>query len=198
MPSRYRILSPVEWDEGRLEIDEVVEMPDAIARQLLEVGAIKPAGSRKSRAGEGGGDNPRRDPAAVAGAAEGKPATAGDDPPSPPAGGGGEPHANTPPRPEDAGETLKAPPGSHDAAGDESEAHGAGAPAPPPAGVAGAVSRHNAIVAAAGRLDPGDPSLWVGRGKSRKPKVAALGEALGFDITGAERDAAWAVARTGD
>ena len=57
--------------------------------------------------------------------------------------------------------------------------------------------RHAAIVDAIRKLDPKDPSLWSGRGKSRKPRVDAIEAVLEYDITADERDAAWAELQAG-
>ena len=48
---------------------------------------------------------------------------------------------------------------------------------------------HAAIQDAIGRLDPADSTKWT---KGGKPDVKALEKLLGFDITAAERDSAWA------
>ena len=51
-----------------------------------------------------------------------------------------------------------------------------------------APDRQAEIAAAIDRLDPDDRALWT---KDDRPQVAALEAALGYDITAAERDAAW-------
>ena len=173
MAKTYRILSPVEWDGVRYEIDETVEMPKGIARQLVEVGAIAPHDTN-TREGEDGRVDRRREPSTGAGTADGEPATRGDAPPPAPAAGGGEPSTQ------------------YTTAAKTSE--GGGALASPPAA---AEDRHAAIVAATAKLDPKDARLWSGRGKSRKPRVDAIEAVLGYDITAAERDAAWATVEIG-
>lgn len=164
MTKPYRIASPVDWDGVRHEIGDTVEMPDAIARPLVEVGAIvaadipaKPPASTEQ--------DPDRRSGRVASGISGEPdaivptaLSPADDPPPDPESGGG-----------DAG------------AGDQKPE----------------VDRHAAIVAAASKLDASDPSCWSGRGKARKPKVAALEAVLEYDITAGERDAAWAELQAG-
>lgn len=49
--------------------------------------------------------------------------------------------------------------------------------------------RMAAIKDAIGKLDAADNSLWTGTGM---PKVPAIAAVTGFDVTQAERDAAWA------
>ena len=202
MDHSYRIVSPVEWDRVRYEIGEVVAMPKAIARPLVEAGAVRRVDrdTRISREGEGGGDPPRREPATGgAGTGTGEPHRRGVDPPSAPAAGGGEPpsppHA---PTLENAAGAASAPPAA--AGGVVGSAELGDEPDEPlhRAGIRAEVeARHAAIVAAARGLDPEDSSLWTGRGKSRHPRVDALEAVLEYDVTAAERDAAWATVRDG-
>ena len=173
---RYTAISAIDYDGRLYRAGESIEAPPEIAAPLLDVGVIEPASTdtRISREGEDGSDASHREPSTGAGAADGKPATRGDDPPPAPAAGGGE------------------PPSPHHTPASEQAEGGASAP-PSSAGPAdSAETRQAAIVDATGRLDPEDPSLWSGRGKSRRPKVAALEAVLGHDITAAERDGAWA------
>ena len=61
-----------------------------------------------------------------------------------------------------------------------------------------AASRDQVLDRALASLDPNDAALWTQNGL---PQVAALEAAAGFDITAAERDAAWVrhqQARAGD
>ena len=61
-----------------------------------------------------------------------------------------------------------------------------------------ATSREQIIDRALASLDPDDAALWTQGGL---PQVAALEAAAGFDVTAAERDAAWVrhqQARAGD
>ena len=200
MPSRpYRILSPVEWDGVRHEIGADVEMPRAVSRQLLEVGAIAPADTRISREGEGG-KKARREPATGgAGTGTGEPARKGVDPPSAPAAGGGEPPSphHTPTPKTAAGEASAPPAAAGGAAGSAELGDEPDEPLHRASIRAAAEARQAAIVAAARGLDPEDSSLWTGRGKSRHPRVDALEAVLKYDISAAERDAAWAAGQSG-
>ena len=57
-----------------------------------------------------------------------------------------------------------------------------------------AQDRKARIIAAIGELDPDNPEHFT---KGGKPEVKALEAILGFDITAAERDAAWAAFQEG-
>ena len=178
---RYTAISAIDYTGRLYRAGESIEVPPEIAAPLLDAGVIEPASTdaRISREGEDGSDASRREPSTVSGTAGGKPATRGDDPPSAPAAGGGEP-----PSPHHT-------PASEQAEGGASASLSGAGPAD------AAETRHGAIVDATGRLDPEDPSLWSGRGKSRRPRVAAIEAVLGHDITAAERDAAWATVQAG-
>lgn len=52
--------------------------------------------------------------------------------------------------------------------------------------------RQAAIVSAIGELDPNNPDLWL---KDNKPDTAAISAVLGWLVTAAERNAAWASIR---
>jgi hypothetical protein len=54
---------------------------------------------------------------------------------------------------------------------------------------AGSATRLASIVAAIGKLDQADTSLWTGSGL---PKTEVLAAATGGPVSAAERDAAWA------
>ena len=178
---RYTAISAIDYNGRLYRAGESIEAPPEIAAPLLDVGVIEPASTdtRIPREGEDGSDASRREPSTGAGTADGKPATKGDDPPPAPAPRGGE------------------PPSQHHTPASEQAQGGASAPLSNAGPADSAETRQAAIVDATGRLDPEDPSLWTGRGKSRRPKVAALEAALGHDITAAERDAAWATVQVG-
>ena len=163
MSRTYRILSPVDWDGTRHEIGAIVDMPDGVARQLVELGAVARHDKIPPR-GEGGGAAPRPDPPGGSGAPAGEALSEGDDPPPAPGAGGGEPP-------------------SPDTAPSRAVGKGGGAEASPPDSPA---ELHAAIVAAIDQV-PAD-----GRTRTGAPKVGALERVLGFGVTGAERDAAWA------
>ena len=178
---RYTAISAIDYDGRLYRAGESIEAPPEIAAPLLDAGVIEPASTdtRISREGEDGSDAPHREPSTGAETSDGKPATMGDDPPSAPAPRGGE------------------PPSPYHTPASEPAQGGASAP-PSGAGPAdSAETRQAAIVAAARSLNTKDPKVWSGRGKSRRPKVAALEAVLGHDITAAERDAAWTTVQAG-
>ena len=178
---RYTAISAIDYDGRLYRAGESIEAPPEIAAPLLDAGVIEPASTdtRIPREGADGSDTPHREPSTGAGTVDGKPATMGDDPPSAPAADGGEPSSQ-----------------HHTPASEPAE--GGAAALPSGTGHTGpAEARHAAIVAAVRSLDPKDSKVWSGRGKSRRPKVAALEAVLGHDITAAERDAAWTTVQAG-
>lgn len=54
---------------------------------------------------------------------------------------------------------------------------------------ADAKERLAAITAAIGQIDPNNPDLWL---KDGKPDAAAISDILGWQVSAAERNAAWA------
>ena len=179
---KYRVVFPIVSDR-RYAPGETIEPAADDAAAWLELGIIAELEDEQPAEGVDASED--------SGTSEAEPAPEGDDSAAAPEADAdelGEPEPNTrggvDPEP-----GSEADSGEPDAVGDDP---GEGSDPSP-----GDPDRHAAIVDAIARLDPKDRSLWSGRGKSRKPRVDAIEAVLGYDITAAERDAAWAEVQAG-